>query len=173
MDSSDFSDMPKETIMIIGDMDKFIEFIAFNSIRKAVYKIMFSLFDNQNYATKLIEKYVIRHNVSLRKFIETESEKYFVKNINDGGDDHDDTEGDFLKESGVAGQIKRGDIDRLVLKSTNDILFKILHDMTNDKLIKLCWDAETNDFVWSLRQVNEPDKIETKYVPKKKTKKTK
>ena len=81
MNADDFSDIPKETIMIIGDMDKFIEFIAFNSIRKAVYKIMFSLFDNQNYATKLIEKYVIRHNVSLREFVKIESEKYFVKTI--------------------------------------------------------------------------------------------
>ena len=79
------------------------------------------------------------------------------------------------KELGVVGQIKRGDIDRIVIRSTNDMLFKVLEDMSKDKLVKLCWDAENEDFIWVLRQPNEPDKIETQYkAPKKRiNKKTK
>jgi hypothetical protein len=70
---------------------------------------------------------------------------------------------------GVVGEIRRGDIDRIVIKSSHNILYKILNDMTTDKLIKLCWDAENNDFVWTQRLPNELDKVETKYKSKKRS----
>jgi hypothetical protein len=165
MESSEFNDMPKDTMMVIGDMEKFVEFITFNSINKTVKKLMFGLFDKRNYASKLIEKYVIRYNATLKEFTKIECEKYIIKSMkmdeDIGGDD-------FLQDLGVVGQIKRGDIDRIVIKSSNEILFNILESMTKDKLLKLCWDAENSDFVWIIRKPNEPDKIETKYKPSKK-----
>jgi hypothetical protein len=173
MESNDFNDMPKDTMMVIGDMEKFVEFVAYNSIRKAVNKLMFTLFEKRTYASKLIEKYVLRYTSPLKLFAKGEAEKYIVKSLQI---DNEEVGEEFFKQIDAVGHIKRGDIDRIVIKSTNDILFKILEDMTKDKLIKLCWDPENDDFVWVLRQPNEPDKIETKYVkPTKKriNKKTK
>ena len=161
MESDDFNDMPKDTMMVIGDIEKFVEFVAYNSIRKAASKIMFTLFGNKKYASKIIEKYIAKYNNSLREFAKDESTKYIIKSIKINDEDVDDG---LLDEMGIAGRIKRGDIDRVVIRSTNDILYKILVNMSNDKLIKLCWDSENDDFVWMLRSPNEPDKVETKYV---------
>jgi hypothetical protein len=167
MESNDFNDMPKDTMMVIGDIEKFVEFVTYNSIRKAASKLMFTLFERKSYASKIIEKYVTRYNDPLKEFAKIESTKYIIKSVKI---DNEDTDDEFLADIGIAGKIKRGDIDRVVLKATNEILFKILADMTKDKLVKLCWDGENEDFVWMLRQPNEPDKVETKYVPPTKKK---
>lgn len=165
MESNDFNEMPKDALMVIGDIDKFTEFIIYNSVQKAVNKLLFSLFEKRSHVIKLIEKYILRHNISVRDFVKDETNKYIIKSIM--MDDVDIGE-QLIDEMGVAGQIKRGDIDSIVIKTTNDILFKILDDMCNDKLIKLCWDAETEDFVWLHRHPNEQYKVETQYKSSKK-----
>lgn len=178
MDSNEFNNIPKDTVMVIGDINKFEEFVAFNSVTKAMQKIMYSLFQNKKHSVPLLEKYILKNSVALKEYIKSEMTKYVYKSddseedkeIFSAGDDYDDSYGAVNSV-----KVKRGDIDRLVLTSTSNILFKILTEMTNDKLVKLCWDRETHDFVWALRKPNEPDKVETKYKkpPKNKTKKTK
>jgi hypothetical protein len=182
MDPTEFNDIPKDTVMIIGDMPKFIEFISFNSINKAVHKIIFNLFDQKTHALKLIEKYILRHSVDVRKHIEDECGKYVTAvDLTEEGDINytsDGLLGNVFKENQsndqMAHKVKRGDIDRLVINSTNDILYKVLQDMAQDKLVKLCWDTNSQDFIWVLRKPGEPDKVETKYKTiKKRTRKQK
>jgi hypothetical protein len=54
MDSGDFNDMPKDALVVISDMPKFVDFVVFHSVSKAVKKILFTLFENKNYAVKLV-----------------------------------------------------------------------------------------------------------------------
>jgi hypothetical protein len=182
MDSYEFNDIPKDTVMIIGDMPKFIDFVSFNSINKAVKKIIVNLFDQKMGALKLVEKYILKHSVDVRKHIESECSKYVTLSSMENDEEIDNItkeilgEGfkDGLSEDQPSHKVKRGDIDRMVINSTNNILYKVLQDMSQDKLVKLCWDTNSQDFIWVLRKPNEPDKVETKYKPtKKRTRKQK
>lgn len=181
MEPDDFNSIPKDAIMIIGDMGKFEEFIAFNAATKAMQKIILSLYSNRKGYTSLLEKYITKHAEALRKFIRNEITKYEYKPSDVDKDKEENTfkntdyEDAYNEMKEGTFRLKRGDIDRVVISSTNTILFDILGEMTKDKILNLCWDGENSDFIWVLRKPNEPDKVETKFKKdqKNKTKKTK
>jgi hypothetical protein len=168
MDSNEFNSIPKDTVMVIGDMDKFQEFVAYNSVSKAMQKILFSLFQNKKHSIPLLEKYILRSSAALKDYIKTEITKYVYKSKDSSSDkeifkSENNFDDSYGEEEADSVKVKRGDIDRLVITATNTVLYRVLAEMTNDKLVKLCWDGEAQDFMWVLRKPNEPEKVETKY----------
>jgi hypothetical protein len=171
MNSSEFNNAPKDTMLSIGDMDSFLDFISHNCIFKVTKNLMMGLFRKTDFSSKLIEKYILIHKEANRKEAEKEIKK-FVRYTKDDSDEDDD-ENNYNYGSSNNLYIMRGDIDRIMSSVTNNILFLILQSMTTDNVLQLCWDSTYDDFVWIHRQPGDHEKKETSYKLNQKRKKLK
>lgn len=165
MNPDEFNSIPKDKIMIIGDYDKFSEFIIFNAVKKALNRIIKSFSKSRFISVPIVEKYLTKCTKTIKESVCSDLKRYITspdkEDIQKEDFDLDNEQVEYISEelSGSLG-IKRGDIDRVVLSAASDITNNILFNMSNDKLVKLCWDNECDDFVWIERVPGEDEKDE-------------
>lgn len=154
MDSNDFQNLPKDAICNITNVDGFMDFIILNATHHASFKIFSTLFKKNAALMPLIVKYAGIDGVISPGFIETECKKYFFD-----ATDADDNIDEFMKPPDYKKItcIKKGDINKILVAKSSFILYNILSKMTDDKILKFCWDAENQTFIWLLRKPDEMD----------------
>jgi len=179
MNQDEFNSIPKNKVILIGDIDKFSEYIIFNTVRKSIKQITSCFVTSDSLINiKMLDKYMIKGTKNVKDFVDYELNRYLKKiSKDDLGCNEFNLDNDEINEitdnlsDNVIG-IKRGDVDKIVITTTNQIINTVLNIMSDDKLVKLCWDTVNHEFIWMARNPGEEDKVETA-PPKKKKKRNK
>ena len=168
MQPDEFNSIPKDKIIVIADIDKFNQFIIFNAVRKSVFKISKCFVSPKSLISgQMVDKYIVKSTKDIKDYVAIELKRY-VQHVkkedmeeSEYGLEEDEIEEIAEQMMNSMHSIKRGDVDRIVLSTTNEIIYKALNVMSGDKLVKLCWDSENDEFVWLPRKPGELDKVET------------
>jgi len=163
MNPNDFNNMSKDKLCDITDVEGFKEFVLINSIQEVSNKLFGFLFKGNDESLEIVTRYITEETIytpHLQKYIEQTFNKYT-------------TSGEEVSDEAVY-LIKRGDIDKVIIEVSNFFLYRLLSRMTDDKILKFCWDNKNETFIWLYRTKKDKDPVETIYPSKiKKTKRAK
>jgi hypothetical protein len=171
MDYKEFHDMDKGIKMTITNMEKFCEFILAKAFSKASEKVIDVLGGKIN-SVNFANTYYLRNQSILIKDIQNITEQFVSYEDNESDMDVLNQLMEIIgdkKNANTFGRIVRGDIDKIILQTSTTMMYNILHTMTKDNILTLCWDTEHSDFTWiPCTPVVDEQKIKPIKPPKKK-----